>query len=542
MRTTTRGFVGLLAAALATTGLGGLVAAPSGAASGPKHGGSLTYAVEAETPGGFCTYGNAQLAPGGIEEVNALYDTLTTLNSKGQFVPYLAKSVTPNADFTQWTITLRPGITFHDGEPLDANAVKLNIDTARGQNPNVGAPLSTFVDQDIAGVTVTGPLTLVVQMKTPWPTYPAYLYGSGRAGIAAPAQLQSTGVCPTKLIGTGPFQLVEWVPNEHMIVKRNPHYWRPGLPYLDQITFVPVNDAASELNGLTGGSFDVIQTSSANNINAMRSEKGSGSIQEYDTARGADVGYGLYNDAKPPFNDMTARLAVAYAGDAVQLNQIRNKGIEPLATGPFGPGTPYYLTLAQARAAGLPYHNLAKAKALVKQWSDAHGGQQLTYNYLTVTDPELLALAELVKQQDAAAGINVTITQVDQATLINDVLAGSFQEASFRNQPQDDPDTQYVWWHSGSPVNFSKFSDPQIDSDLEQGRVTTDPARRVALYRDMNKRFAAQVYEAWAWYTLWAVGYQKNVGGIQGVPLPDGQGTPFTLFEGVVPTVGLYKS
>jgi len=177
----------------------------------------------------------------------------------------------------------------------------------------------------------------------------------------------------------------------------------------------------------------------------------------------------------------------------------------------------------------------------VKAYADAHGGQSITFTLLTVTDPELLALAELVKEQQAKAGITVNIEQVDQSTLINRVLGGSYDQATFRNQPQDDPDTQYVWWHSGSPVNFSKFNDPVIDHDLEQGRITTDPAQRIAIYKDMNRRFASQLWELWTWYTRWAVGYSSNVGGIKGVPLPDGHGLPFTLFEGVVPVVGLYK-
>ncbi len=348
-------------------------------------------------------------------------------------------------------------------------------------------------------------------------------------------------MCKTKLIGTGPFKFVEWRPNQDLIVERNPDYWRPGLPYLDKITFVPVTESSQQLNGLEAGQYDAIQTSSATNILALRSRAKSASVNEFDTDNGSDVGYGLINDAKLPFSDPIARQAVAYAGDPNELNQITNAGSETLATGPFGPGNAAYLTFAQARAAGLPSHNLAKAKALVKQYSAAHGGQPLAYNYLTGTDPALVKLAELVKEQDAKAGIDVTITLVDQSTQINLALSGDFELQAFRNQPGGDPDTQYVWWHSGSPVNFSKISDPVIDSDLDQGRVATDPAKRVALYRDMNKRFASQVYEFWTWYTRWAIGTATNVGGIAGPPLPDGHGQPFPLYEGVVPVVGIYK-
>ncbi|HEY6316407.1 MAG TPA: ABC transporter substrate-binding protein [Acidimicrobiia bacterium] len=533
--------VGVVAGLLMTGTLAGVGGAPAGAASGPTHGGTLTFALGAETTGGYCLPGTAELATQGIEVATAIYDTLTTINSKGQIVPFLAKSVTPDATFTHWTIQLRSGIQFQDGEPLDANAVKLNLDTYRGDNPNISSPLSPFSLRPITSVDVTGPLSLELTTSAPWPALPWYLYGTGRTGIVAPAQLASNAVCPTRMIGTGPFELVSWQPNEDLIVKRNPHYWRPGLPYLDEIKFDIVTDAASMQNGLVAGDYDVIQTADALSIIALRQRKASGQSNEYDTDAGAEVGYGLLNLAKAPFNDINARLAVAYAGDANELNQIRNRGLETIATGPFAPNTPYFLTPAQAKAAGAPYHNLAKAKHYAALYSAAHGGQPLNFEFLTATDPELLAQAEVVKEQDSKAGIGVTIKQVDQSTLISLALAGDFDESAFLNHPQGDPDTQYVWWHSGSPVNFSHINDPVIDSDLDQARVSTSPAQRVALYRNLNERFSSQVYELWAWYNKWAVASQTNVQGLVNSPLPDGNGVAFPLYDGVIPTATIWK-
>jgi peptide/nickel transport system substrate-binding protein len=538
MGTRRRSLIGTLGVALIAGSLSG-IAGSAGAATGPKHGGSITYGIEAETTGGYCLPGGAQLAAGGIEVASAIYDTLVTVNSKGQYVPYLAQAVTPNATFDQWTIQLRPNIKFQNGEALDANAVKLNLDTYRGVNPKIPSPLSTFTFKNIDTVTVTGPLTVMVATKTPWQAFPAYLYGTGRAGIVAPAQLADNNTCPTNMIGTGPFKLVEWRPNEHLIVQRNPNYWRSGLPYLDKITFVPVPESAQLLNGLQSGDDDVIQTSSALNILQLRQRQKAGQANEIDTNRGAEVGYGLLNVSKAPFNDIIARQALAYAGDAKQLNDIRNKGLETLADGPFAPGTPYYLTPQQL---GYPTHNLAKAKALAQQWSAAHGGQALSFTYTTGTDPELLALAELVKEQQAKAGIQVSIKQVDQATQINLALSGDFQLQAWRNHPQGDPDGQYVWWYSGSPVNFSRINDPVINQLLDQGRVTTDPAKRIQIYRDLNRRFASQLYETWTWYQTWGVGAQRNIAGLSGGPLPDGHGQSVSVFAGIIPTVTLSKS
>jgi peptide/nickel transport system substrate-binding protein len=539
MGTGRRSLTGALGVALIAGSLSG-IAGSAGAATGPKHGGSITYSVEAETPG-YCLPGASQLAPGGIEVASAIYDTLTTINTKNQYVPYLAQSVTPNATLDQWTITLRPNVKFQNGEALDANAVKLNLDTYRGQNPKVPAPLSTFTFKNVDTVDVTGPLTVVVKTKTPWPAFPAYLYGSGRTGIVAPAQLADNNTCATNLIGTGPFKLAPggYRLNESTTVVRNPNYWRPGLPYLDSIKFVPAQESAQQLNGLQAGDFDIIQTRDAHNIIQLRQRKASGQISEQDTDNGTDVGYGMLNVGALPFNDMNARLAVAYAGDANQINQIRNQGLETLATGPFAPGTPYYLTFAQA---GLPVHNVAKAKMYARLYSQAHGGQTLTYTYLTPgADPTLLALAELTKQQDAQAGINVNIQQVDQATGISNAIAHQFQFLAWANHPQADPDTQYSWWYSGSPVNFGQINDPVINQLLDQGRTEADPAKRIQIYKQLNKQFATKLYNLWAFYTKWSVGAQKNIGGLNGAPLPDGHGQAYALFEGIVPTVTLYK-
>ena len=163
-----------------------LPAADAGVARQPKGGGNLTFGLEAETAD-YCLP-RAQLAISGIQVVAAIYDTLTVPNDKGEVVPYLAKSVTPDAEHTTWTITLRPDITFHDGTPLDADALKLNLDSYRGapDAPNTG-PLFAIYFNFIDDVQVVDPLTVKVVLKTPVTDFPSYLYSSGRLGIAAPA-------------------------------------------------------------------------------------------------------------------------------------------------------------------------------------------------------------------------------------------------------------------------------------------------------------------------------------------------------------------
>ncbi len=155
---------------------------------GPKRGGSITYALDGKTTN-FCMP-SAQLALAGTMIANAVYDTLTVPTRDPQkYAPYLAKDVQPNATYDQWTISLRPGVKFQDGTPVDAAAVKKNIDAWR-----TGTVLQ-FMYGNIANVTAPNVTTVVVTMKTPWVAFPAWLWNIGRVGIAAPAQLDAGTAC-----------------------------------------------------------------------------------------------------------------------------------------------------------------------------------------------------------------------------------------------------------------------------------------------------------------------------------------------------------
>ncbi|MCZ7629588.1 MAG: ABC transporter substrate-binding protein [Microthrixaceae bacterium] len=108
-----------------------------------------------------------------------IYDTLTIPDAEGNYVPFLAESVEPNAEYTEWTIKLRDGVTFHDGTALDSTVVKNNIDAWRGKYPARKALLTQFVYTNIAAVEVVDDLTVKVTTTTPWPSLPSYLYYQG---------------------------------------------------------------------------------------------------------------------------------------------------------------------------------------------------------------------------------------------------------------------------------------------------------------------------------------------------------------------------
>ncbi len=499
----------------------------------PQLGGSITYGLEANTNGGWCL-AEAQLAISGIQVARAIYDTLTAPGADGEIHPFLAESVTSNADATVWTIKLRSGIKFHDGSDLTATVVKNNLDAYRGTYPGRAPQLFIFVFGNIKDTTVVDPLTVKVTMKKPWYGFDWQLWSSARLGIMGQKQLDDKKHCDQDMIGTGPFMRKSFTsgPSGNFVAVKNPHYWRKDkdgtpYPYLDQITFAAQEDGNSRLKNLQSKNWQIIHTSSALNIVDIRKDK---SIRSVESDKFGELSYTMLNETEPPFNEKSAREAIAYATDRVAFNQTRNDGIFTNASGPFAPGSKGYL-----EDTGFPEYSPEKAADALARYKQATG-KDLSFTLTSSADPETLKSAQLLQSMMQAANIKVDIQTIgDQTQYINTAVGKKYQAILWRNHPGGDPDLQYVWWHCGTPpgtacdnlVNFSGFNDAQINKDLDTARSTnpSDPAR-TALYEDLNKRFASELYEIWGQYVIWSLAFQPNVHGVMGPNLPDASGSP----------------
>jgi peptide/nickel transport system substrate-binding protein len=503
----------------------------------PEQGGRVIYGLEAETNGGFCL-AEAQLAIAGIQVTRSIYDTLTAPNVDGEYVPYLAESVEPNADYTQWTITVRDGVTFHDGSPLTGEVVKNNLDAYRGQYPARNPLLFTFVFADIAAVDLVDERTVMVTTSRPWVSFPAYLYNSGRLGMMGQAQLDDTENCDENLIGTGPFQLEEWVRNDHLTVVRNENYWQEDengvqLPYLDEIEFRPIPEAAQRQNALQAGEVTAIHENGGERIAQLRPLAEAGTINLIESVENSEVVYILLNAGRAPFDNILARQAVAYAIDYDRLNSLRNQDIPPVANGPFAPEELGYLEDTE-----YPTFDADRARDLVAQY-EAETGQTLEFTGSTTSDPGTIQTAQVVQQMLQDVGIETSLRSTDQATLINEAIGGQYQAHVWRNHPGGEPDGQYICWHTGLPTNFGRINDPEIDRLLDEGRVTPDDAARQQIYEDINRRFGEQVWNVWLWWPIWTVATATDVHGIYGTPLPNGDDPVETLVTGH-PVLGMY--
>jgi peptide/nickel transport system substrate-binding protein len=321
------------------------------------------------------------------------------------------------------------------------------------------------------------------------------------------------------------------------------------------------------LNGLNSHEYDLANTDDTTTVIPALLKETPNSIHLTVSTKYPETGYTIFNSQKPPFNNILARQAWMYAFNYPLYSQLRLHNLNPAANGPFGPGVLGYLP-----DTGLPQYNLTRAQALVNQYKQ-QTKSDLAFTLSIPNDSASQASAQVVVGMMQKAGMKVTTKPEEQSQEINDVIAGSYQAAAWRNHPGFDPDTQYIWWYCSNaqppasvpppnstsaaptnvglttpdgkvgnncdnPVNFSRFNDPVINKNLDIGRSSTNAAARKAAYEAINKEFAKQVWSAWTNWTVWTVPSQLDVRGILGPNLPTAS-SPDVTASGAAPFTGL---
>jgi peptide/nickel transport system substrate-binding protein len=463
----------------------------------PVKGGTLTFGIDTEESG--FNPSTARWDEGGFLYGRTVMDPIAIVNASGGVEPYLAQSITSNEDFTSFTITLRPGIVFHDGTPLDANALHLNIEK-QAQSVLTGP---AFADQ-IASASVTGPLAVTIAMKTSWAPFPYYLAQAQTGYVAAPSMLNAPDGGTSNPIGTGPFIFQDWVPNSHMTAKRNPHYWRKGLPYLSSITYKPIISADSRAEALQTGQIDIMHSNSPDSILEFRGNKkyayydNSGQVVGQPTVQCIQL-----NTSAAPMNNKTLRMAMAMCINQAQYSKVVDKGVDGPMNGLFLPGSEFYTKTAY------PKYNPTQAAKLVKQVQQ-QTGKSVEFSLNATSDPFVLRAAQFLQQAWQQAGMKVNINIIAQATIINNALAGTYQATLWRQFGAVDPDLNYVWWSTQTTapplaLNMARNSDPRIQTALLAGRTTSDKADRIKAYQQVNQYLGQDVPYLWLARDTWAV-------------------------------------
>ena len=492
------------------------------AASGdPTPGGKLVFGLEAESDG-FSPTSN-RWAISGTEVGLAIFDPLVAFDANGQWAPYLAESLTPNADYTVWTITVRPNIKFQDGTPLTGAAIETMF------NAHLASALTKPALGPVTGAKATGELTCDITMKTPWVTFPTSL--TSQIGmVPAPSMFDSQGKATDAgaqaPVGTGPFTFKSWEPDKAFNAVKNTGYWRKdaqgnALPYLDEIEFRPIPDGDTRTQALLSGDINELHSSDFTQIVKYRDQAKAGKIQLVEDQGESEEDFLIINTQDPAVSDVRVRKAMALATDVETFNKTINAGIGEISRGVFKPDSKWY------SPNDYPSYDPGAAKQLVDEYT-AEKGAPPTFTLGTTPSPINTLATQSLQSMYQAVGMKVDLKTTEQSQFIADAVTGKYQVNLWRQFGALDPDTDALWWYAanadgGLTLNIARNKDAAIDAGLDKGRTSTDEATRKEGYAAVQQGFARDIPYVWLDHALWVIAAANDVRGITNGPLPDGQ-------------------
>lgn len=472
--------------ALLVAGIIGL-ASPSGWTRPPTSGGTLRIALS-----GDLTFFHANQGPApGYETFwmwNSLFNSLLSLTPPPELkvVPELAKSWDVLDDGKTYVFHLVEGVKFHDGTDFDAHAAKWNFD--RVLAPETKSWVRPYYD-GIRSVEAVGKYTLRVNMQEAVGALPTILAGYFQGiPMASPKSFETYGKdWVHRPAGTGPFQFKAWVPGKHIMLEKNPHYFKPGLPHLDALEFRVMKDPLTASAALRAGEVDFIARVPIQQ--ALILEKAPGITLHTHTPMAPSVA--LLNMRVKPFDDVRARQAVGgYGLDRAEIAKLIFHGRAQPLVSVLPQGVPDAIDLNER----YPYKP-EEAKRLLKELGyDAKNPLQFTI-LVGNHDSTLADLATLVKSQLAKIGVQTKIQLMDLTAVVDrflvkhdfDMYVSGFADLL-------DINMRSVSFVKGGQSNYLGIDDAQLEELVQQWRRSLDAETRKAISADMQRLLADKMY------------------------------------------------
>ncbi len=451
----------------------------------------------------------------------SLCDKLVDIDEKLNIVPQLATGWEWSADSKALTMKLRPGVSFHDGEKFDAEAVKFNLErhkTMAGSNRRGELAL-------LAGVDVLDPLTVKLRLSAPFSPLLAAL--ADRAGMmvspkAATAAGANFGLKP---VCSGPFKFVERVAQDRITLERFDGYWNRANVHFDRITYTPIPDATVRLANLKSGQLDFIERVAPSDIDKLQAEK------KFKVTRITEIGYqGLtLNVGKSELAQKTPLGREAKVREALELSLDRQGLVQVVMDNEavvgnqwVAPGNAFY-----AKNMPMPKRDVARARALLKE----AGAPNPSVTLMTPTTSDAQRLALVIQAMARDAGFDIKIQATEFATSINLADKGEYEAYVLAWSGRADPDGNVFSFHGcKQPLNYAGYCDAETDALLNQSRTARDVAERKKLYEQIAARVLKVRPIIYLYHRNWLWAYSPKLAGARGVP--DGllrvQGLKFT--------------
>ena len=393
-----------------------------------------------------------------------IFHKLVNVDADFSFVPGLASKWTQDDEKT-WTLDLVDNAVFHNGEPFTADDVKFSFDR---------------LPEHANGIFVQAWKETEVLSKNRVRFHLSQPYGPVVATLAAIGDMVNekavTSADPKlKPVGTGPYQMTEWVTDDHITLQRWDQFFKADKPYLDEVVFRAIGDESVRLTGLQTGELDWIQRVPAQRVEEVESMSGISSSE----GKPYLPDMVMFNCSKPPFNDPRVRQAVAWLVDREEIVNLVWFGTAVAATEAVSPPSPWH-------SGENPYEggpDPEKAKSLLKQ----AGQENLRITF--AGQPQVatqVRTGEVLRSQLAKGGIEMRIQNYEPAQWFEQLATKKYDLTSTYWSATLDPAHLYFpIGYSKSPWNFPANQNAKIDAALEKFAFTTDEAVRKSVYPDV---------------------------------------------------------
>jgi len=436
-------------------------------------------------------------------------DKLVDIDENLKIVPQLATSWQWAPDYKSLTMKLRPGVTFHDGEKFDAEAVKFNIDRHKTlQGSNRRGELAP-----VASVDAIDALTVRLNLSAPFAPLLAQL--ADRAGMmvspkAAKAAGDKFGQHP---VCAGPYKFVERVKQGRMVFERFPNYWNKDAIHFDRVVYLPIVEATARLASLQSGQFDIIERMAPSDVPALKKDSRFRVLPIVEIGyQGIDINIGKSDKAKntPLGKDVRVREAFELSLDRDAIVQVAMDGEALPGNQWVAPTNSWY-----AKGVPIPKRDVAKAKQLLQQAGVANP----SFTLMTATSADAQRLAQVVQAMAKEAGFDVKIQSTEFSTSLDLADKGDYEAYVLAWSGRADPDGN-VYSHlvCKQPLNYTGFCNADFDRLIGETRTTVDTAQRAKLFEQAAAIEAKERPIVYLYHRHWLWAYTNKLSGVKKIP------------------------
>ncbi|MEV4420570.1 ABC transporter substrate-binding protein [Patulibacter sp. NPDC049589] len=530
-RTGTRGRVSIAAAvivgSLALSACGSSQSGSQQASAttqAPQSGGALTYAVD-KTQLTLDPAVSAQSVTALIDR--NIFDSLVVQTGPSSFGPWLATRWTTSPDGKTYTFHLRRGVTFHDGTPFTAAAVKASLDHV--VDPKTASQYAASLLPTYEGSKVIAPDQVQIRLSAPFRPLLQAL-STAYLGIQSPKAL-ALPVGKYAPVGTGPFKYGSWVNKKNVTLNRAASYAsapsnakHTGAAYLDRLNFQLISEDQTRYGALTSNQVQGIAAVPPSDVASLKS---SSSAQVLSVPQPGNS-YSLYFQVKSgPLADVRVRKALSAAIDVKTLIKTVYFGQFPAATNPLGPTTAYHDASAGQELQGF---DLATAKRLLDEagWTTVNSsgyrtkdGKQLTVEWPTLAVNESASdntLGQGIVANAKAAGIDLRRPSLDVGAYIDAVKKTKYSVIDAGGGRADPDILRFLYGAKQTFLtgggNTSLVASPQLDGWLNDGLVSSEPTKLAADYSAAQKYILSNAFQLPLHDNVSIAGFSKTVKGV----------------------------